>query len=76
MLPLLAQAAGFRSAVGLYLLVAAAAAFVITPSLALMGEATSDAGVQSFGVAYGLYNLPGARGCSAAPRSEVFSWSG
>jgi MFS family permease len=67
MLPLLAQAAGFRSAVGLYLLVAAAAAFIITPSLALMGQATSEAGVQSFGVAYGLYNLAWGAGLLGGP---------
>ena len=46
---------------------AAAGAFVITPSLAYMGEATTDAGVRSFGVAYGLYNLAWGAGLLAGP---------
>jgi multidrug resistance protein len=67
MLPLLAQAASFRSAVALYLLAAAGAAFIITPSLAFMGQATSEAGIQSFGVAYGLYNLAWGAGLLGGP---------
>jgi MFS family permease len=61
------RAASFGSAVALYVLVAAAAAFVITPSLAFMAEATSEAPGQSFGVAYGLYNLAWGAGMLGGP---------
>jgi MFS transporter, DHA1 family, solute carrier family 18 (vesicular amine transporter), member 1/2 len=67
MLPLLAQTWSYRSAVGLYAATAAAWAFVLTPSLAFMGEATSDAGVRSFGVSYGLYNLAWGAGLLGGP---------
>jgi MFS family permease len=67
MLPLLAQVWSYRSALGLYVLAAAAGTFTITPSLAFMGEATSDAGVRSFGVSYGLYNLAWGAGLLSGP---------
>jgi MFS transporter, DHA1 family, solute carrier family 18 (vesicular amine transporter), member 1/2 len=67
MLPLLGHAWSFPSAVGLFILQVAAATFVVTPSLAYMGEATSDAGVSSFGVAYGLYNLAWGAGLLSGP---------
>jgi len=66
-IPILGQAWSFSSALVFYLFAAAAAAFVITPSLAYMGEATTDAGVRSFGVAYGLYNLAWGAGLLAGP---------
>jgi MFS transporter, DHA1 family, solute carrier family 18 (vesicular amine transporter), member 1/2 len=67
MLPILGHAWSFPSAVGLFVLQVAAATFVVTPSLAYMGEATSDAGVRSFGVAYGLYNLAWGAGLLSGP---------
>jgi MFS family permease len=67
MIPVLGQAWSFQSALVFYLFAAAAGAFVITPSLAYMGEATTDAGVRSFGVAYGLYNLAWGAGLLAGP---------
>ena len=67
MLPLLAQAWSYGSALGLYVGVAAAGAFILTPSLTFMGEATSDAGVRSFGVSYGLYNLAWGAGLLSGP---------
>jgi DHA1 family solute carrier family 18 vesicular amine transporter 1/2 len=67
MLPLLAQTWSYRSAIPLYAATAAAWAFVLTPSLAFMGEATSEAGVRSFGVSYGLYNLAWGVGLLAGP---------
>jgi MFS family permease len=66
-LPILGQAWSFQSAVGLFVLQVTAATFVVTPSLAYMGEATSDAGVRSFGVAYGLYNLAWGAGLLGGP---------
>src|SRR4030095_6128793 len=65
--PVLGQAWSFGSALGFFLFSAAASAFVITPSLAYMGEATNDAGVRSFGVAYGLYNLAWGVGLLGGP---------
>src|SRR5262249_20875521 len=53
----LGQASSFESAIPLFALNAAAGALIITPSLTYMGEATSEAGIGSFGVAYGIYNM-------------------
>jgi MFS transporter, DHA1 family, solute carrier family 18 (vesicular amine transporter), member 1/2 len=66
-LPLLSRAWNFESALVFYLLQAAMVAVVITPSLAYMAEATSAAGVGSFGVAYGLYNVAWGAGLLAGP---------
>jgi MFS family permease len=66
-LPFLSRAWSFPSAIGLFVLQASAAAMAVTPSLAYMGEATSSAGMQSFGVAYGLYNLAWGVGLLAGP---------
>src|SRR5205823_4692601 len=65
--PCLGFARGYPSALGLFFLAAAGAAVVITPSLSYMGEATSDAGIRSFGVAYGLYNLAWGAGLLGGP---------
>ncbi len=66
-LPLLSRISSYPSAVGLYVLQAAAVAFVITPSLAYMAEAASAAGVGSFGVGYGLYNMAWGAGLLCGP---------
>jgi multidrug resistance protein len=66
-LPLLSRAWSYPSAVALFVLHASCAAMAITPSLAFMGEATSNAGVRSFGVGYGLYNLAWGAGLLAGP---------
>ena len=66
-LPLLGLAHSYRAALGLFLLSASGAAVVITPSLSYMGEATSDAGIRSFGIAYGLYNLAWGAGLLGGP---------
>ena len=66
-LPLLSFTSGFRSAISLYVLAAATVAMVITPSLAYMAEATASAGVGSFGVGYGLYNVAWGAGLLSGP---------
>lgn len=66
-LPLLGRAWNYESAVALFVVEAACGAMAITPSLAFMGEATSQAGGQSFGVAYGLYNLAWGAGLLSGP---------
>jgi multidrug resistance protein len=86
-LPFLGFAWSYGSALALFTLTAAASTFIITPSLAYMGEATSNAGVRSFGVAYGLYNLAWGAGLLAGPalggflferigfRNILFAWA-
>jgi MFS transporter, DHA1 family, solute carrier family 18 (vesicular amine transporter), member 1/2 len=66
-LPLLGRAWSFESAVGLTVLQSGALAVAITPSLAYMGEAASKAGVGSFGVSYGIYNMAWAVGLLGGP---------
>ena len=67
LLPLMGRAWSFESALPLYVVQAAGVALVITPSLAYMGEATSNAGIGSFGVAYGLYNMAWGVGLLGGP---------
>ncbi|MGE5243399.1 MAG: MFS transporter [Betaproteobacteria bacterium] len=67
MLPALGRMWSFESGVVLYTLQAATVALVITPSLAYMAEATSDAGIESYGVSYGLYNFAWGAGLLGGP---------
>jgi DHA1 family solute carrier family 18 vesicular amine transporter 1/2 len=67
MIAVLGQAWSYASALVLFVIAAATGTFVITPSLAYMGEATSQAGIRSFGVAYGLYNLAWGAGLLGGP---------
>ncbi len=64
---LLGQTWSFESTIVLYVIGAVAIALVITPSLAYMAEATSSAGIGSFGVAYGLYNMAWGAGLLGGP---------
>ena len=66
-LPVLGLTWSFESALVFTILNAVAMAVLVTPSLAYMAEATSDAGAGSFGVAYGLYNFAWAIGLLAGP---------
>jgi DHA1 family solute carrier family 18 vesicular amine transporter 1/2 len=66
-LPLVAYASSFRLAVVLCVLQAATFALVGAPSLTFMANATSEAGLGSFGTAYGLYNAVWAVGLLAGP---------
>jgi DHA1 family solute carrier family 18 vesicular amine transporter 1/2 len=63
----LGQAWSYMSALVLFVIAAGTGTFVITPSLAYMGEATTAAGVRSFGVSYGLYNLAWGVGLLGGP---------
>jgi predicted MFS family arabinose efflux permease len=40
---------------------------IVTPSLAFMAEAASAAGLESYGVAYGVYNVAWAVGLLCGP---------
>ena len=71
-LPFLGRVWSYESAIAMFVLNAACASMAITPSLAYMGEATSAAGVQSFGVAYGLYNLAWGAGLLGGPAAGGF----
>jgi len=64
---LVAQTWSFQSAVVFFTLGAVSSALMITPSLTFMGEATSAAGISSFGVAYGLYNMAWGVGLLGGP---------
>jgi MFS family permease len=66
-LPLISLIAGFASAIPIFIVQTSALALVIAPSLAYMGEATSSAGLGSFGVAYGLYNVAWGIGLLGGP---------
>jgi multidrug resistance protein len=63
----LGQAWSFQSTIAFQIPLAAAMALMITPSLAYMAEATSLGGVNSFGVAYGLYNMAWGVGLLCGP---------
>ena len=71
-LPLLSRIWSFQSAIAFYVLGAATVALVITPSLAYMAEAVSTAGVGSFGVGYGLYNMAWGAGLLGGPARGGF----
>lgn len=64
---LIGQTWSYASAAVAFSLGAASSALVITPSLTYMGEATSEAGIGSFGVAYGIYNMAWGAGLLAGP---------
>ena len=66
-LPFLPHVWSYESAIGLNVVHASMAALAITPSLAYMGEATSEAGIGSFGVSYGLYNMAWGAGLLGGP---------
>ena len=68
----LSRAWSATSALALYLVLASTTAIVVTPSLAYMAEATSSAGLGSFGVAYGLYNVAWGIGLLAGPSMGGF----
>jgi MFS transporter, DHA1 family, solute carrier family 18 (vesicular amine transporter), member 1/2 len=67
MMPVVSRASSFPSAIALYVLMGCALALVVTPSLAFMAEATSSAGVESFGVSYGVYNFAWGLGLLVGP---------
>jgi predicted MFS family arabinose efflux permease len=73
-LPLLGRIGSFQSATALYLVGVVPIAMVVTPSLTYMAEATSTAGVGSFGVAYGLYNFAWALGLLFGPSVGGFMY--
>ncbi len=66
-LPIVSRMWSYPSAIALFVLEAATVALIITPSLAYMAEATSAAGVGSFGVGYGIYNVAWGAGLLVGP---------
>jgi MFS transporter, DHA1 family, solute carrier family 18 (vesicular amine transporter), member 1/2 len=72
MLPLINLAWNYPSAIAFFVLNTMAVALVITPSLAFMAEAVSAAGVGSFGVGYGLYNMAWGAGLLGGPAVAGF----
>jgi len=72
LLPTLSLATSYSTAVAYYVICAAAISLIVTPSLAYMAEATSGAGVSSFGVGYGLYNMAWGLGLLGGPALSGF----
>jgi MFS transporter, DHA1 family, solute carrier family 18 (vesicular amine transporter), member 1/2 len=70
----LGQTWSFRSAIAFQLPFVVTMAMMITPSLAFMAEATSLAGVESFGVAYGVYNMAWGAGLLGGPAVGGFAY--
>jgi MFS family permease len=71
-MPLGGRVVSFESAIPIFVVQAAAVALMIAPSLAYMAEATSAAGLESFGVAYGLYNVAWGFGLLSGPAAGGF----
>ena len=71
-LPLLTLSWSYPSTIAFFVLNTMAVALVITPSLAFMAEAVSGAGVGSFGVGYGLYNMAWGAGLLSGPAIAGF----
>jgi MFS family permease len=71
-LPLLNVAWSYPSTIAIFVVNTAAIALVITPSLAFMAEAVAAAGVGSFGVGYGLYNMAWGAGLLFGPALAGF----
>ncbi|HVB37660.1 MAG TPA: MFS transporter, partial [Vicinamibacterales bacterium] len=67
LLPLIALTWSMASAGAFVILEWAAAALIITPSLAYMAEGVSAAGIRAYGVAYGAYNVAWACGLLIGP---------
>jgi MFS family permease len=66
-LSFLGQTWSFRSTVGFQIPFVISIALMVTPSLAYMAEVTTLGGVDSYGVAYGLYNMAWGVGLLAGP---------
>lgn len=71
-LPLLTLSWSYPSTIAFFVLNTMAVALVITPSLTFMAEAVSAAGVGSFGVGYGLYNMAWGAGLLSGPAIAGF----
>jgi MFS transporter, DHA1 family, solute carrier family 18 (vesicular amine transporter), member 1/2 len=71
-LPLLTVSWSYPSTIAFFVLNTTAVAMVITPSLTFMAEAVSAAGIGSFGVGYGLYNMAWGAGLLGGPAVAGF----
>jgi MFS family permease len=71
-LPLQTLAWSYASTIAFFILNTTVVALVITPSLTFMAEAVSGAGVGSFGVGYGLYNMAWGAGLLGGPAVAGF----
>jgi multidrug resistance protein len=71
-LPMLGRTSTFRSAIVFYAFEAAGISMIITPSLSFIAEASSRSGRESFGLAYGLYNVGWGIGLLGGPAAGGF----
>jgi multidrug resistance protein len=72
MLPMLNLTWNYPSTIAIFVMNTMTVAMVITPSLAFMAESVSAAGVGSFGVGYGLYNMAWGAGLLCGPAIAGF----
>jgi len=72
MLPVMNLATDFRSAALVIVPTWMVFGMVITPSLAYFAQIASNAGVQAYGVVYGVYNVAWAVGLMAGPAAGGF----
>ena len=68
-MPAMNALVSWRSAAALVIGLSAVLGLIVTPSLTYMAEVTSKAGLGSFGVVYGLYNVAWGVGLMAGPAS-------
>ena len=73
-LPLLSVTWSYPWTIAFFVCNTMAMALVITPSLTFMAEAVSGAGVGSFGVGYGLYNMAWGAGLLGGPALSGFMY--
>jgi len=73
-LPMLALAAGVKSALALMVIEWMIVPLAVTPSLAYMAEVTSIDGADAYGVGYGVYNTAWAIGLLVGPALGGFAF--
>jgi len=66
-LPILSLATGSRTAAITMVPLWAVLGLIVTPSLAFMAQATAAAGLEAYGVVYGVYNVAWAVGLMSGP---------
>jgi predicted MFS family arabinose efflux permease len=67
MLPIVSLPTGTRAAAAAMIPLWAFLSLIVTPSLAFMAEATAVAGLESYGMVYGVYNVAWAVGLMGGP---------
>lgn len=72
LLPLISLPGGILTAALMMMALWSVLSMTVTPSLAFMGEAATAAGLESYGLVYGIYNVAWAVGMLVAPAAGGF----